>query len=414
MLSFFTKSSQPRRTLLFGSTMHIWNDLYFAILVTLLPFIEKDMDLSFTQVGLLRSVFAGASGILQIPVGFLAESVGEFWLLILGNLWVPIGLVAMALSPVFVVLLATSFLGGLGGGAQHPLGSSMVSRAYDDRGRSTAVGTVNFAGDLGKMIAPLIAAATVVTFGWRATLFVVGFAGIAFTALASLTRRSVDIGRPTKTTSDEAVSTDEKAKMGGFIALSGVGILDASVRTAAMTFLPFVLIAKDMSNVQAVSMLFFLFLGGAFGKFVVGWLGDRFSTVSLIWGTKGMTAVLLVASIYAPPAATIPLMIAIGIGLNGTSSILYATVAEFIPARTPGPLLRLLLHDERDRHGNRAHRLRRDRRRAEPERDDDNHGGRDVDDTAGEPDPQKIRRQANGGRGVGHRLYVDEESTRAS
>ena len=333
MLSFFTKSSQPRRTLLFGSTMHIWNDLYFAILVTLLPFIEKDMDLSFTQVGLLRSVFAGASGILQIPVGFLAESVGEFWLLILGNLWVPIGLVAMALSPVFVVLLATSFLGGLGGGAQHPLGSSMVSRAYDDRGRSTAVGTVNFAGDLGKMIAPLIAAATVVTFGWRATLFVVGFAGIAFTALASLTRRSVDIGRPTKTTSDEAVSADDKAKLGGFIALSGVGILDASVRTAAMTFLPFVLIAKDMSTAQAVSMLFFLFLGGAFGKFVVGWLGERFGTVSLIWGTKGMTAVLLVASIYAPPVATIPLMIAIGIGLNGTSSILYATVAEFIPAR---------------------------------------------------------------------------------
>ena len=121
--------------------------------------------------------------------------------------------------------------------------------------------------------------------------------------------------------------------MGGFIALSGVGILDASVRTAAMTFLPFVLIAKDMSTAQAVSMLFFLFLGGAFGKIVVGWLGERFGTVSLIWGTKGMTAVLLVASIYAPPAATIPLMIAIGIGLNGTSSILYATVAEFIPAR---------------------------------------------------------------------------------
>ncbi|MCH8063613.1 MAG: MFS transporter [Chloroflexi bacterium] len=333
MLSFFTKSSQPRRTLLFGSTMHVWNDLYFAILVTLLPFIEKDLDLSFTQVGLLRSVFAGASGILQIPVGFLAESVGEFWLLILGNIWVPIGLVGMALSPVFAVLLAASFLGGLGGGAQHPLGSSMVSRAYDDRGRSTAVGTVNFAGDLGKMAAPLIAAATVVAFGWRTTLLVVGFAGIAFTALASLTRRSVDIGRPIRTTSDEAVSTDDKAKMGGFIALTGVGMLDASVRTAAMTFLPFVLIAKDMSAAQAVSMLFFLFLGGAFGKFVVGWLGDRFGTVSLIWGTKGMTAVLLVASIYAPPVAIIPLMIAIGIGLNGTSSILYATVAEFIPAR---------------------------------------------------------------------------------
>ena len=114
--------------------MHVWSDLFFALLVPLLPLIKEDMGLSFAQVGLLRSVFSGASAILQIPAGLVAESAGEFWLLIAGNVWVAVGLVAMALSPVFWALVAASGVGGLGGGTQHPLASSMVSRAYDDRG----------------------------------------------------------------------------------------------------------------------------------------------------------------------------------------------------------------------------------------------------------------------------------------
>ena len=66
--------------------MHIWNDLFFALMVPLLPTIKEDLGLSFAEIGLLRSVFSGASAILQIPAGYLAESVGEFWLLVLGNL----------------------------------------------------------------------------------------------------------------------------------------------------------------------------------------------------------------------------------------------------------------------------------------------------------------------------------------
>ena len=332
MLGFISHAPKSRRTLYFGSIMHIWSDLYFALLYPLLLLIEEDMGLTFTEVGLLRSVFSGASGVLQIPAGFLAEGMGEFWLLVGGNIWVSVGLIGMALSPVFVVLLIVSFFGGLGGGFQHPLASSMVSRAYDDKGRSTAVGTVNFAGDIGKMIAPLlVAGAIALSMGWRDMLWIVALAGLGFMAISALTRRSVDLGKPVKQ-SPEAIRNDgDRTRQKAFIALSGIGVLDATARTAALTFIPFVLIAKDFTTAEAINMLFFIFLGGGIGKFVVGWLGERFSTVSLIWGTKGLTAVLLVLSIYAPPIAMLPLMIALGFGLNGTSSILYAPVAEYVP-----------------------------------------------------------------------------------
>jgi MFS family permease len=311
--------------------MHVWNDLFVALMVPLLPFIKEDLNLSFTEVGLLKSVFTGATAVLQIPSGILAETTGEFWLLILGNVWVGLGLIAMALSSSFALLLALSFLGGLGGGAQHPLGSSMVSRAYEGGGRSKAVGTVNFAGDIGKMIAPLIAGAVAISFGWRAALWVTGVASLAFMLVTVMARRSIDIGRPTEEMSTASTTDGGKVQMGGFITLSGVGFLDSATRGAALAFLPFVMVAKDMNPAQVTGMLFFLFLGGAIGKYVVGWLGDRLSAVSLIWGTKGMTALLLMLALTTPPLGMIPLMIILGVGLNGTSSALYATVADFVP-----------------------------------------------------------------------------------
>ena len=334
MVSLLTKAPRSRRTLIFGSTMHVWSDLFFALLVPLLPLIKEDMDLSFTQVGMLRSVFSGASAILQVPAGLLAESAGEFWMLILGNVWVSAGLVAMALSQVFLILLFTSGVGGLGGGTQHPLASSMVSRAYDDRGRATAVGTVNFAGDLGKMLAPLVAGLFAVRFGWRETFMIVGISGLVFMIASMFTRRVVDIGKPSASAAEAGATESEedaRARLGGFITLSGVGVLDSAVRTSALVFLPFVMDAKGMGPGQISAMLFLLFGGGAVGKFVCGWLGDRMNTISLIWATKGLTALFLVVSLATPVLLMAPVMVLIGIGLNGTSSVLYATVANLVP-----------------------------------------------------------------------------------
>ena len=131
----------------------------------------------------------------------------------------------------------------------------------------------------------------------------------------------------------QAGGAADGTKMGGFIALSWIGFLDSATRGAALVFLPFVMEAKGMSLGQVSGMLVILFAGGAAGKFLCGWLDDRYGSVRLIWGTKGLTALLLVASVVGPTWSMAPLMLVLGIGLNGTSSVLYATVAEFVPAR---------------------------------------------------------------------------------
>ncbi len=335
MRRFLASGPQRRRTLAFASATHVWSDLLFALLVPLLLLMREDpeLNLTYTQVGLLRSVHAGASAALQVPFGFLAERIGEFWLLLMGNIWVATGLLVLASAHAFPAMFWATLVGGLGGGTQHPLASSLVSRAYDDRGRSTAVGTVNFSGDLGKMAAPAAALLVAIPFGWRVTLRYVGLAGIAFMALSVFTRKGVTEGRPSREDAPAKADSGGAAKLGAFIDLSVVGVLDSSVKAAALTFLPFLMKDKGMSIQEVFGMLILLLGGGAVGKLVCGWLDERYGSVRLIWGTKGLSAALLLATLATPTLAMAPLMVALGIGLNGTSSVLYATVAKFVPVR---------------------------------------------------------------------------------
>ena len=321
-----------RRTLAFASATHVWSDLFYALLIPLLPIMREDpaLDLSYTEVGLMRTGFGTASVVLQVPAGFLAERWEEFWLLIAGNIWVGAGFLLMAALTSFVPLLAATVLGGLGGGTQHPLATSMVSRAYRDEGHSAAVGTVNFAGDIGKMLAPLV---VVIGLGWRSTMRLVGAAGIVFMALSMLTRRSVGPPR----TDDAPVEggspsvRDAAAPARGLFALGSIGFMDAATRTAALTFVPFVLADRGAGTREVLILLTLLLAGGAAGKYGCGWLDDRYGSMGLVWWTKGVTALLLLAILVTPVVSAPALMLVLGFGLNGTSSVLYAAVARFAP-----------------------------------------------------------------------------------
>ncbi len=340
MPTFLKKPSKARNTLLFASATHVWSDLAYAITVPLLPLIQSDpkLLLTYTQVGLLRSVFNGASAVLQIPAGYLAEQLGEFWLLIGGNIWVAAGIIGMTAASSYFALLLITLIGGLGGSTQHPLATSMVSRSYDDAGRSMAVGTVNFAGDLGKLAAPVLAMLLAVKYGWRFTMRVVGVGGLIFMLLATFVRGSLNLSRHVTNISKSDSKNIGITHLHAFIILNIIGFLDSGTRGAALTFLPFIMKNKSLGDEQIFVMLLFLLSGGAAGKFICGWLNERYGSVSLIWGTKAMTVALLIATLATPTNWLAPLMLLLGIGLNGTSSILYSSVSAFIPAarRTRG------------------------------------------------------------------------------
>jgi FSR family fosmidomycin resistance protein-like MFS transporter len=346
--------TSPSRVLLVAASVHTCNDAMFAVMFPLLPLMAADLGLSYAEVGLVKALYSGASGILQLPAGVMAERWGEYALLAFGNGWGAAGLLGMAAATTFPLLLVLAVLAGLGGNFQHPCASTMVARAFEGGRRGTAIGTLNFAGDLGKMAAPALVGLIALPFGWRAALLALGIFGIVFSVGVWLIKPWVnpppfepaappESAAPALKTDvpgapSTAITTTAAAPsrlIGGvppaFYLLSLVGLMDASTRSAALTFLPFVLERQGLDGVGIGFLFGVLFIGGALGKLLCGPLGDRFGPFAIIVLTETTTALALLGLVWGPSSAVLPLAVIFGFGLNGTSSVLYAAVASLVP-----------------------------------------------------------------------------------
>lgn len=330
----FRDASRRNSLLISASAVHLANDACFALLYPLLPFISEDLGLSYAQVGLLKATFSGSSSVFQIPTATAGARFGEYLVLLLGNAWVGLGLAAMGLAGSFVALLALATLAGVGGNAQHPLAASLISKHSEGKRLATAMGTLNFAGDLGKLVGPFVAGIVAVQFGWRAALVAVGIPTAILSIALLFGPRNGDAERTTAARTDRSSSQPAYRERFNFVLAAGA--LDNATRGAALTFLPFILADKGMGAAGVSALFGVIFAAGAAGKFGCGWISDRWSLLAVIISTEIITAVALLAMLGASIWMVVPLAVAFGFSLNGTSSALNVAVARFVPAERRG------------------------------------------------------------------------------
>lgn len=309
------------------------------MLYLLLPVWQAEFALTLTQVGLVRSVYSGAMALLQVPAGLLAERWGERMLLGAGTVVTGLAYLTLGLAGGHLTLIAVLLVGGAGATVQHPLSSSVVSKAYEHGSRRAALGIYNFSGDLGKTAIPFIAAMVIAGFGWRWATTGAGVVGITAGFTAFLLLQGLGAGGPSAKVAKKNSTKDSQAvdvggwgitDRTGFGALSAIGVIDGAGRSGFLTFLPFLLIGKG-AEVEIVGVALALtFAGGATGKFFCGLLAERLGIIRTVVLTEAVTGVgillLLPLSLYWALA----LLPVIGIGLNGTSSVLYGTVSDFV------------------------------------------------------------------------------------
>ena len=324
--------SRPRTVLFAASTIHFLHDGFSETLYVFLPLWASEFGLSFSQVGLIRTAYTGGMSAFQIPAGFLAERFGERRILALGTAVTALGFIAAGWAGGFISLLALLLAAGLGSGVQHPLSSSIVSKAYEDGNRRTALGTYNFSGDLGKAGVAAAIGVLAGVVGWRAAGATYGVLGVA-AALAivpMLSRLGAGAAEP-RDLAEHVTSSGWGIRDGrGFSALCAIGMIDNATRTGFLTFMPFILIAKGL-GVGGVGLAFALvFAGGATGKFVCGVVADRVGVIRTVVITEAATTALILTVVGAPLPIALPVLIPLGIALNGTSSVLYGTVADLV------------------------------------------------------------------------------------
>jgi len=241
-----------------------------------------------------------------------------------------LGYIFAVLSGGVVTLVVALFIGGLGASTQHPLASSLIAHAFSGTRSLKALGTYNFAGDIGKMTVPAAATLLIIVLPWRDALMLLGALGaVAAVAIFLLIPRFGDeIAQSHK--KDESVRPTGAATAYAFPLLLSVGVIDSATRMAFLTFLPFVLTAKGASLQTVGLALTLVFAGGAIGKLVCAFIGARIGAVATVWLTETVTAFGIVALLPLPLEAAMVLLPVVGIALNGTSSVLYGSVPALV------------------------------------------------------------------------------------
>ena len=327
--------NRPRAVLGAVSSIHFLHDGFSETLYVFLPLWAREFGLTFAQVGLIRSAYTGGMAAFQIPAGFLAERWGERRLLAAGTAVTAAGFIAAGWAGGFVPLLILLLAAGLGSGVQHPLSSSLVSKAYETGNRRTALGTYNFSGDVGKAGVAAAIGLAAGLIGWRAAGAAYGVLGVvAALAIVPMLSRLGAGDRELRAEAGGASVSGWGIRDGrGFSALCAIGMVDNATRTGFLTFMPFILIGKDL-GVGGVGLAFALvFIGGATGKFVCGLVADRFGVIRTVVLTEVATTALILVVVAAPLPLAMGVLIPLGIALNGTSSVLYGTVADLVSSQ---------------------------------------------------------------------------------
>jgi FSR family fosmidomycin resistance protein-like MFS transporter len=323
---------KPKRTLAVGCAVHTVHDGFSDVTYVLLPLLAQTFNLSLAQVGLIRGAYRAAMAAFQIPAGLVAERFGERNLLALGTLVAGLAFIALGFASGFWVILLALFFAGLGSAVQHPLCSTIISHAYPDAGRRAALGTYNFFGDVGKFLfGGIVSVLLVAGLSWEPPVIAFGVIGVIAAAMILFLVSDTHAMRPTGT----AVTAPGRSGWGihsrqGFAALCAVEILDSTTRTGFLTFVAFLLIAKGLPEGWAVLSVPLILVGGMAGKLACGMLAERFGIIRMVVITEIGTGCGILATLVLPDFASFLLLPLVGVVLNGTSSVLYGTIGDFV------------------------------------------------------------------------------------
>jgi FSR family fosmidomycin resistance protein-like MFS transporter len=336
-LSTATGSAHKKaRVLWVAGGAHALHDGFTDTLYVLLPLWQAQFALSYAAIGVLRALYAGVMAGLQVPTAGLAPRIGGARLLAIGTAIAAIAYLLLGASSCIAMLAVALVLGGLGSSTQHPIASSLVAEAYQGPRLRGALGTYNFAGDLGKMALPSITAGLIAVISWRSAASVISIVGLFGAGSILLLLRPVSSAAgPHAPIRSDRFNISEPASLlrNGFPLLLTIGVIDSATRMGFLTFLPFLLRAKGAGVPEIGMALTLVFAGGAAGKLVCGFLGARLGILPTVLLTEGATAAGIVALLPLSLVTSLALLPIIGIALNGTSSVLYGTVPDLVTVR---------------------------------------------------------------------------------
>ncbi|MCH7330710.1 MFS transporter [Acinetobacter modestus] len=314
---------------------HLLNDLIQAVLPAIYPMLKANFALSFAQVGLISFVYQITGSLLQPWIGLYTDKHPKPYLLPLGMMITLCGILLLAFSPSFTVLLLASALIGVGSATFHPEASRVARMASGGR-FGTAQSTFQVGGNTGTAIGPLLAALIIVPFGQHAVAWLVVFSLLAIWVLFGVSRWTIIHAK----NSFAAKVNQTQTKLHGrqlIIAITTISVLMFAKFTyiaSISNYFTFYLIHKFHISLQTAQLHLFVFLAAvALGTFAGGPIGDRIGRKAVIWVSFVGMAPFALMMPYANLFWTTVLSVITGLVLSSAFAAMVVYAQEAVPGR---------------------------------------------------------------------------------
>lgn len=146
-----------------------------SMLIPVFPQMEKAMNLTQFQVGLIVTFFSVPAGLLIPLAGFLSDQYGRKpimvpALFVYGAGGLISGLAAVMLENPYPVLLAGRVVQGLGAGGTYQLAMALTGDIFQSSERTKALGLLEAFNGLGKVVSPILGS-LIALISWYAPFF---------------------------------------------------------------------------------------------------------------------------------------------------------------------------------------------------------------------------------------------------
>lgn len=201
---------------------HLMSHFYSNTLPPLLPFMNDDLGIGYTMLGLLLSIRGMLSAGLQVPAGVLVDRYGAKLLLIIGIGMCAFGTIMTGMATDYWMILVGGIVLGVGNSVFHPADYTILGGTMDERYMGRAFSIHAFCGHVGSAIAPIALIAVAALYDWRMALMVAGAAGfIILAGLASQWRHisedhAAAAGPKKKKKTSESAETEAEPQRSGW------------------------------------------------------------------------------------------------------------------------------------------------------------------------------------------------------
>lgn len=328
-----TQGSSSALTLI--SLAHGINHAQSALKPLVFPLVLRDLNFGYSELGIMLGVASAVGGLLQLAAGSLGRIFPRHMILGIGNASVGTCFVLVGLAQSYFQFFLWTVMSRVGGAAQHPVGSSLLSHHFKKKNLGTALATHFTAGNVGTAIIPLCAALLIGYWGWRWTTILFAMPAILVGAAMCIwlkepggaQRQAVN----TRASFWQDSSAAIKNKKLRWILVAAIVAAGGSGHGIISSFMPLYLNHNLGMEAAAVGFIFTLMnVGSVVGPMLAGKLADRFRphqvlvisylssaaiTLSIPWMGANFIGVSLAA-------------LALGVTAFGTNPILQTLVAQ--------------------------------------------------------------------------------------